>query len=210
MARGVVLFVLALAIPRGMAIAQNLRIPEAVGEVKMVAKAEAEGAAFPRLPQPRHVPRSFSTRADPLSGTSLAVLGRGASTGHENEGAVRQCVVGHDIGPVRSGEFVIGGNLGGAEAMTSGRIGKVWWVPLHQGAEMPPLVVRGRSLTTPSDTMRFTTSTVAESGRDRGPLPADVPREFFFPSGITIPQAGRWLLLATSGANWGCFLLTVR
>jgi hypothetical protein len=150
------------------------------GEAKMIAIAEAEGAAFRQV----------------------------ALTDGSNP-APRVCVTGYDRGPASSGEFTIGGNLGGADAMLAGRQGKVWWAPLHHAADMPTLVVRGRSLTTPSDTLRFTTGTIAWPTADGGRRvvpPAE--RKHFFPSGIIIPRPGRWLLIASSGANWGCFILT--
>lgn len=116
----------------------------------------------------------------------------------------RKCVAGIEHGPAESGEFTIGGMLSGLDAMRAGREGKVWWLPVHGALEMT-LVVRGRSLTNPADTVRFTTSKVAWQ---TGAVPVE-QRDYFFPSGITIPQPGRWLVIATSGVNWGCFILTV-
>jgi hypothetical protein len=155
-------------------------VPRNSGEAEMIAVAEAEGAAFRRI-----------------------ALTDG------NSAAPRVCVSGYDLGPASSGEFTIGGNLGGSVAMLAGRQGKVWWAPLHRAAHMPPLVVRGRRLTTPSDTLRFTTGTIASPTAPGGPRLLPAERKYFFPSGIVIPRRGRWLLIATSGANWGCFILTV-
>jgi hypothetical protein len=157
---------------------QTLRVPQGATQAQIVAAAEADGAAYPRF-----------------AGTPT------------RDASPRSCVDGREVGPALSGEFTIGGNLSGSVAMRAGRQGKVWWAPLRQAADMPPLLVRGRSLTTPSDTVWYASSSVAYSGGTTlGPL---VDRKYFFPSGIAIPRPGRWLLIATSGPNWGCFILTV-
>ena len=150
----------------------------------LIASVEAEGA--------RHVRRA-ATNLPPSFKSSSGT-------------AERVCVIGDEMGPVRSGDFLIGGHLGGSVATRGGRQGKVWWIPLHNTEKMPPLVVRGRKLTAPTDTFRFTTSVVAYPN-SQGSLPA-LRREYFFPSGITIPTTGTWVIVATSGANWGCFVLT--
>ena len=109
------------------------------------------------------------------------------------------------MGPIRSGEFVIGGNLGGFSATRGGKPTKIWWAPQVNSKNMPPLVVRGWNVGVPTDTFRFTTDRVAVPGKQSS-VPAD-QRDYFFPSGITLPHAGRWLVVATSGSNWGCFFL---
>jgi hypothetical protein len=117
--------------------------------------------------------------------------------------AVRKCVAGVGLGPVRSGEFVIGGEVTGTRA---GREAKIWWSPFHHALDMPPLVVEGRSLSAPPDSFRFESANVAFPGNPRdGPVP-EAERRYFFPTGITIPRPGLWLLIATSGPNWGCFI----
>ena len=125
------------------------------------------------------------------------------------DGAPRVCATGYDMGPVSSGEFTIGGNLGGVAAVRAGRPRKIWWAPRLAARDMPPLLVRGRSLTNPRDTLRFTSAKVAWQAVPGGPPMPETERKYFFPSGITIPHSGRWLLIATSGPNWGCFILTV-
>jgi hypothetical protein len=93
--------------------------------------------------------------------------------------------------------------------MRAGEVGKVWWAPLHYSHDMPPLLVRGRSLTNPRDTVRFTSARIAWPVFPGAKSVPEAELKYFFPSGITIPKPGRWLLIATSGANWGCFILTV-
>jgi hypothetical protein len=94
--------------------------------------------------------------------------------------------------------------------MRAGRPGKVWWAPLHYAADMPPLVVRGRNSTTPGDTVWYTTSNVAWPVTPGAPRVPPAERKYFFPSGITLPTAGHWVLIATSGSNWGCFIVTTK
>ena len=176
--------------------AQRLAIPRGTNETQIVAAAERDGAVYPH---PRFTDVVQAHAALPLD--RLAGEVRTASP--------RVCVTGHDVGPAVSGEFRIGGNLAGSSSMHAGRPGKVWWAPLHYAADMPPLVVRGRSLTTPSDTVRFTSSKIGWQGMPGARSVPPAMRKYFFPSGITIPRSGRWLVIATSGPNWGCFILTV-
>lgn len=191
--------------------AQSLIIPRGRSEAEIVAAAEADGAAYPRAATPASSSSASSRWHSADLSTIVARLDQTDphSATQASDAAGRRCAVGYEKGPVRSGEFTIGGNLSGSAAMHAGRRGKVWWAPVHYAAEMPPLVVRGRSLTTPNDTLRYTTPTIAWPvipGVLRALQPA---REYFFPSGITVPRPGRWLVIATSGANWGCFILSV-
>jgi hypothetical protein len=170
--------------------AQELRIPSGNNEAEIIANAEAEAASLPRRPSPAAPGRNFSAS--------------------QNGTAERRCVEGSEMGPIRSGEFVIGGMLGGTSALHAGRAGKVWWAPLHHARDMPPLVVRAHRLSMPGDTVRFVMSNVASPVTPGAPPVPEAERQYFFPSGINVPQSGRWLLVATSGQNWGCFILTVR
>jgi len=167
---------------------QTLRIPAGANESEIKANAEAEGAAFQRAP------------------ASLALqpgLVRSEAIGD------RRCVTGFETGPAHSGEFLIGGMLAGYHSMLSGREGKVWWQPSYGRLDMPPLLVRGRNLRNPPDTVWFESARIAwQVNPDHSPVPVE-QRDYFFPSGIKIPTSGRWLLIATSGVNWGCFILTV-
>ena len=172
------------------ALAQRAPIPVGSTEAEIIAWAEADGAAYPDVPSP-----------NPHKGNFI----RGMAGGVD-----RRCYEGIEIGPVRSGQFVIGGQLSGARGMRAGLQGKVWWAPFYHSRDMPPLEVRGRNLTNSSDSIRYTTATVAWPVSPGSQLVSESAREYFFPSGITIPTAGRWLVIATSGNNWGCFILTVR
>lgn len=74
---------------------------------------------------------------------------------------------------------------------------------MHPAASVP-LVVRGVSLTNPADTLRQVMRDLAigegADGRSTGPT--------FFPSGFWFPATGRYLVVATAGADWGCFILS--
>jgi len=75
-------------------------------------------------------------------------------------------------------------------------------VPFHNPEEYKTtLLVRGARLGAPGDTIRY------EQPDDAWPT-SGLKSDSFFPSGITIPHAGRWLLIATAGDDWGCFILT--
>jgi hypothetical protein len=172
------------------AVGQRAPIPTGSSDAEIIARAEADGAAYP-----------YVEAANPHKGSFI----RGMAGGTD-----RRCYEGIDLGPVRSGEFVIGGQLSGARGMRAGLQGKVWWAPFNHSRDMPPLEVRGRSLSNPADSLRYTTATVAWPVSPGSQLVAESAREYFFPSGITMPAAGRWVVIATSGNNWGCFILTVR
>ena len=157
---------------------------------------------------------SATTQPIPNGSNEAAIVAAAEAEGqHYPDGGklkARQCVISHETGPSISGEFTIGGNLGGSQSLHAGRIGKIWWSPLTKSERMPPLVVRGRDLSTLTDTVRFTSPTISFPV---GPVAAAAPppsqRQYFFPSGFSVPRAGRWLVIATSGKNWGCFILTV-
>ena len=169
---------------------QGRPLPDGTNEPAIVANAQAEGKGFPRAEIPRQAYPHFA-----------AV---------QNGSTDRRCVEGTETGPIRSGEFVIGGQLGGSVAMSAGRVGKIWWAPLNHSMNMPPLEVRGRSLVAFGDTLRYTTERVAWPITPGAPRPPEAEREYFFPSGITLPTSGRWLVIATSGENWGCFIVAAK
>jgi len=83
-----------------------LRVPI----VTTVALAEAEGASWPHRSEP-------SSQPEPARSHDFAAS------------APRRCAVATSIGPLRSGEFLIGGNIGGAAAW-HGDV-KIWWAPMH-------------------------------------------------------------------------------
>jgi hypothetical protein len=146
-----------------------------------IAAIEAEGSAFPR---------GGSMPWDPwyaqLEGTSA-----------------RECVPMpiDTLTARRSGDFAVGG---GMLALAEGRRAKVWWKPRNSATEME-LLVRGRRLGSGGDTLRFQSVDLAGS-RESETLEW-IPESMFFPSGFTLPLPGTWVVVATSGSDWGCFML---
>jgi hypothetical protein len=175
-------------------IKSNTRLPIRV----TVADAEAEGATYPHGAAPEHPPTGFASR--PPGATD-----RRCTNGPATD-------VGFQPMQIRSGEFIIGGQVGAGFPASAGRQSKIWWAPYHNPETYgTTLLVRGAHLGVPGDTFRF------EQPHDAWPAPAfgrletttasERKRDSFFPSGITIPHAGRWLLIATAGDDWGCFIL---
>ncbi|HEX8229636.1 MAG TPA: hypothetical protein VF826_10035 [Chloroflexia bacterium] len=115
--------------------------------------------------------------------------------------AQRTCVDVAKDDIVRSGEFIAGNFQLFIEQWRPNlteREGKIWWIPLHQD-QMPGLTVkliRFEDLTTIFQVRNF--PTVGSTGVGS-----------FYPSGVPLPSAGRWRLVATSGPDWGCFDVAV-
>lgn len=168
----------------------------------LVSTAVALSALAPRL--------SAQTLLIPAS--TAAAEREGASyrrIAGSSDATPRTCSLPWVSAPARSGEFKIGGQTSPAFPLKAGQRGKIWWSPIHYAKDMPPLLVRGRNLTTIKDTVRFTLSDIAFPVPGNGARVPESQRTYFFPSGTTLPTPGRWLVIATSGSNWGCFVLTV-
>jgi hypothetical protein len=153
-------------------------------ERELIARAEAEGVTHQRSSLNWSPPARF----DQVHGTGE-----------------RKCMESKtDFGPVRSGEFVVGGQLAGTYGLNPGLTRKIWWTPLYYQASMT-LSVSAYSITAPGRSFTWSSSRVA-FGSGQGVE----NREYFFPSGFTVPEAGRWLVVATANrVNWGCFIITV-
>jgi hypothetical protein len=158
-----------------------------------IQAAEAEGAAFPRGATPTVVARNFTS---PFGGTTE-----------------RKCVVPNadDLPPsgsLRSGDFILHGQFSDTGPMgnINGRARKLMWEPLHNPYAYPTrtgLLVRSVRLGHPSDTLRLVVTHAAY------PSVKQKFTEAAYPSGFHFRSAGEWLLVATSGSDWGCFLLTI-
>lgn len=96
----------------------------------------------------------------------------------------------------RSGEFIAGPFAFYMDEWPRDRkFSKMWWMPLHTD-DMPGITVRAILLDDPSRTVVVRQPLVAynEGGR-------------FYPSEVALRDAGRWLLIVTSGHDWGCFIM---
>lgn len=157
-----------------------------------VADAEAEGAVYPHGPRREHGPTQFA--------------GRGPAERTCTNGPTTVSIAVPWV--ISSGDFVIGGQLGGYSPPNVGRQSKIWWVPYHNPEEYgTTLLVRGAHLGVRGDTTRYEQPDDAWPSAGFGPGRA-LKSDAFFPSGVTLPHAGRWLLIATAGDDWGCFILS--
>ena len=195
-----VAFAMIVVASGGALLAQSTKPNKPLPIRETVVAAEAEGAAYPHDVAPDHPPKAFATRPP---GTTERKCTNGPPTDLGIQSMMQ----------VRSGDFIIGGQVGAGMPASAGRQSKIWWAPYHNPETYgTTLVVRGAHLGVPGDTFRY------EQPHDAWPAPAfgridttttaERKRDSFFPSGITIPRAGKWLLIATAGDDWGCFILS--
>ncbi len=117
----------------------------------------------------------------------------------------RRCVD-TERGAMRSGDFVAG-PFDLYNGVWRQGYGKLWWHPNEMPPEAPVLVVQAIRLDEPADGLVFEAKQVAGQS---GPTESGATGTRFYPTGIRLPTVGRWMLVATAGNNWGCFILTVR
>ncbi|HEV8445479.1 MAG TPA: hypothetical protein VGQ44_01620 [Gemmatimonadaceae bacterium] len=159
-----------------------------------IREAEAQGADFAH-DAPQVVQQSYFTDSR-FGGT-----------------AERRCVVAASYtaytsapnGSLRSGDFIVRGGFldaswGGFHAVKGY---KVLWLPLHgSSSQKPPLVVRAARIGSPADSVRFRIDGLAKGTGPSVPL-------YGYPSEVSFPSAGQWVIVATAGNDWGCFVLDV-
>ncbi len=107
-------------------------------------------------------------------------------------------------GSLRSGDFIVQGGFskaswGGFQAVKEQ---KVLWLPLHGSSSRIPLVVRAARIDNPADSVRFRVEGLAYE-------PGSSGRLYGYPSLVSFPSAGQWVIVATAGNDWGCFVLDV-
>ncbi len=154
-----------------------------------IREAEAEGAA--RAHESAEVPSQ-----------SYFVDSRFAGT------AQRRCVsdAAYPVfpnGSLRSGDFIVRGAWGGPLGFQAGKEKKVLWVPLHGSpSRESPLVLRAARIGNPGDSVRSHVDGLVHGGGRPEPL-------YGYPSEVSFPTAGQWLVVATAGNDWGCFVFEV-
>ncbi|WP_432968441.1 hypothetical protein [Dactylosporangium sp. CA-233914] len=145
----------------------------------LVALAGCGGDAEPPEPGPSPVPLAQQS----LPGTDR-----------------RECVtVPGDARNVRSGQFIAGDFVEYRRQWTPGLapgIGKIYWLPARPQPNTP-----------------LTITATSGGGRVEhytgGSLSYNDGGQAMYPSGVPLPAAGTWKLVAQAGDDWGCFELTV-
>jgi hypothetical protein len=169
-------------------IASTTHVVNAQNIPATIREAEAQGADFAH-DAPQVVQQSYF-RDSPFGGT-----------------VERRCVpsTAHHALPngSRSGDFIVRAGWSGAYEFQAGKEHKVLWVPLHGSPfSKTPLVVRAVRVGNPADSIRFRVAGLARGHGSSGPL-------YGYPSLVSFPNAGQWVVVATAGNDWGCFVLDV-
>ena len=175
-------------------IATTMHVVNAQNIPATVREAEAQGADFAH-DAPQVVQQTYFSDF-PFGGT-----------------ADRRCVVAaaYDAytsapnGSLRSGDLIVRGGFLNASwgGFQAGKGYKVVWLPLHGSpSKKPPLVVRAARIGSPADSVRFRIDGLAKGTGPTVPL-------YGYPSEVSFPSAGQWVIVATAGNDWGCFVLDV-
>jgi hypothetical protein len=83
----------------------------------------------------------------------------------------------------------------------------VWWKPIDGSRDMT-IDITSRSLDGHKGQVDFELGPATTTyTNDRPPQP--IPEDAFFPGGARFPAPGRWIAVATSGDDWGCFVFHV-
>ena len=176
--------VLMLAVVAAAANAQTMNMGRAALPADSVASsvqiADAQGARLPSVPAPE------------LSQYSLLTAQYPGTSDH-------RCVEVGEAYRIRSGDFVVAGFSVYRRVWHTGW-GKLMWMPYHpQPANPGQLVVRATRLDAPAPQWIFE----REGGLAHSP---GANLDYSYPSGFYLPTTGRWMLVASAGTNWGCFI----
>ena len=164
-----------------------------------VAEAEAEAGTWPIIDGPVD-PTAASGRYEGVADRVCVDVEPGVS----------------ETGAWRSGDFVAGSFDVYLEERPKDFIySKLWWSPAYNRPDLlAGVTVRAVRLNSPaaeSSMEVFSFDQVAwvlESHEATPtPLPEGVHPDYFYPSGLELPTGGHWMLVATMGPNWGCFVI---
>jgi len=151
-----------------------------------VEAAEVEGASYPRAASPAYTPSVFTSEF--VGTTERKCFAQPLNT---------------TGGSLRSGEMILRTRLTGRWGLRAGRESKILWQPLHNPFEYPDtLLIRAVRIDSPADSLRLS---IPNWGYSPG-----AKQESAFPSTVQFPTSGSWLVIATAGSDWGCFVLTVQ
>jgi hypothetical protein len=166
-----------------------IAVPNTVAAQPMrntIAAAEAEGAA---------VPPSI------LNGTAAPIFMQSYDGTPDRKCAEAPAGMHHPNASLRSGEFILRSDLISASEPVINHAHKILWWPLHNPYQYPStLLLRAVRLSNPGDSLRISITHWAWNG---------TKQQSAFPSSIRFPSAGTWLVIATAGSDWGCFVLPV-
>jgi glucose/arabinose dehydrogenase len=110
----------------------------------------------------------------------------------------RRCVDANTMPHEQSGEFSVSGfNIYASN--WHGRSGKLAWKPSRPDPKAP-LLVRALSLDSARTSVEFRVPALSGAAADAAVYQAP----------MQLPRPGSWLLTAEAGANWGCFVYTLR
>ena len=113
--------------------------------------------------------------------------------------AARECVEIGDAYFVRAGEFIAGPFALYRQSWSGGM--KLAWFPAHQSRfRRAQVTIRAARLDAPGDARVYLTAALGLEKVFFGREPL---------TGWAVLPGGRWLLVATSDTNWGCFILTL-
>jgi hypothetical protein len=97
--------------------------------------------------------------------------------------------------------MIIGGYMG--YGVIRGRL-KVSWKPLRSSEGMA-LSITGQKLGTEDEVIRLIRDRATISNAPGHRRPDDL----FFPSILEFTSPGKWVVVGTSGAQWGCFVFDI-
>ena len=121
-----------------------------------------------------------------------------------------------ETGAWRSGDFVAGSfDVYLEERPKDFVYNKLWWSPAYNRPDLlAGVTVRAVRLDAPgpgpSTEIFFLDQVAWGAGSAEAtptPLPEGVHPDYFYPSGLELPTGGHWMLVATMGPNWGCFVI---